>query len=139
MARKKKIQYGRPEKGFRSKFEASLADWFEKNNILYEYEPCKIKYTVPAVDRNYTPDFRIGDVLYEAKGFWDFQSIMKMKLLKDQCRATPIRLIFQNPNTKIRKGSPTSYGSLATKMGYEWIDAKQLTQDFFKTNENSSS
>jgi hypothetical protein len=133
MARKKQIKYGRPEKGFRSKFEASLADWFEKNNILYEYEPCKIKYTVPAVVRSYTPDWRIGDtILVESKGMFKYEDMRKMILLQEQHPDTPILLIFQNSKTKIRKGSPTSYGDWATKHNFKWVDAKQLTKDFFK-------
>ena len=49
--RKKQLKFGKPEKGFKSKFEASVAEWFEQNNLLYEYEPCHLKYTVPSVER----------------------------------------------------------------------------------------
>lgn len=132
MPRKKKIQYGRPPKGFRSKFEASLADWLDSNNLLYEYEPCKIKYVVPAVERSYTPDWRVNGILFEQKGMFKFEDMKKMILLQEQYPDTPIRIIFQNANTKIRKGSPTTYGNWATKHGFKWVDWRDLTKEFFE-------
>ena len=64
-----------------------------------------------------------------------YEDMRKMILLQEQHPDTPILLIFQNSKTKIRKGSPTSYGDWATKHNFKWIDAKQLTPDFFDNEE----
>lgn len=130
--RKKQIKHGRPEKGFRSKFEASLADWFDKHNLQYEYEPCHLKYIVPAVVRRYTPDWRVNNTFIETKGIFKYEDMRKMLLLKEQHPDTPIRIIFQNSKTKIRKGSMTTYADWATKNGFIWCDWKDINEEFFK-------
>lgn len=133
-----KIKYGKPAKGFRSKFEAQLADWLEQHNLLYEYEPCHLKYTVPSVERKYTPDWRVNNTFIETKGLFKYEDMRKMLLLKEQYPDTPFLIIFQNAKTKIRKGSPTTYGMWAEKNGFKWTDWKSLTKEFF-ANEHTSS
>ena len=132
--RKKQLKFGKPEKGFKSKFEASVAEWFEQNNLLYEYEPCHLKYTVPSVERKYTPDWRVNNTFIETKGLFKYEDMRKMLLLKEQYPDTPILLIFQNSKSKIRKGSPTTYGQWATKHNFKWTDWKTLTKEFIKND-----
>ncbi len=129
--RRSKIKHGRPPKGFRSKFEENIANWLESNNLLYEYEPCRISYTVPAVERKYTPDWRVNGILLESKGLFKYDDMRKMILLKEQHPEKPIKIIFMNSKTKIRKGSQTTYGDWADKHGFIWTDWKNLTKEFF--------
>lgn len=73
------------------------------------YEGEKVKYTVPAKNRNYIPDFRLPNGIYvEAKGKFDREAREKMALVVEQNPDKDIRLLFMR-NNKIAKGSKTTY------------------------------
>ena len=52
---------------YRSGLEERVAKLFDINKIPYTYESKKYKYII---ESNYTPDFFVGDTVYEAKGFF---------------------------------------------------------------------
>lgn len=114
--RKKKLP------NYKSNFEIEIA------NLLgdkAEYEPDKLKFIQPAKNRNYCPDFKIGPYTYiEAKGRFTFQDMDKMLWVKEQHPDKQFYLLFMNAKSKIRKGSPTTYGEWATKKGFIWADWK---------------
>ena len=84
----------------RSKLEENIADLLEELNVDYEYESEKLSYVIEA---KYIPDFKIGDVYLEAKGFFPSDQSRKMKAVIKANPELDIRIIFQNPLTKISK------------------------------------
>jgi hypothetical protein len=113
--------------GFRSGLEMEIDESLKAHGIDGEYEKHIISYTKPETKHKYHPDFRIqkkdGSFMFiETKGRWISQDILKMKLIKEQYPDLDIRLLFQNSKNKIRKGSKTTYGDKATKLGYIWAD-----------------
>jgi len=114
--------------GFRSGLEDRTAIQLKESKINYEYETLKISYTKPATEHVYTPDFilqkkRNGDMVVETKGRWVAEDRKKLKLITEQNPDLDLRLLFQNPNQKIRKGSKTTYGDFADKLGLKWAPA----------------
>ena len=63
----------------RSKLEENIADLLEELNVDYEYESEKLSYVIEA---KYIPDFKVGDVYLEAKGYFPSDQRRKMKAVK---------------------------------------------------------
>jgi len=111
------------KKGFRSGFEADVAQSLTEQKVSYEYEQMKISYEVPAVTRSYTPDFVLPNgIIVEAKGRWTIEDRKKHLLIKKQHPELDIRILFQSARTKIRKGSKTTYGDYCDKHGIVWAE-----------------
>jgi hypothetical protein len=116
--------------GFRSGLETIIDTKLKEEQVSSEYEKHSINYIKPATNHKYTPDFKItnsaGQIIYlESKGRWVLADRQKMKLIKEQYPELDIRIIFQNPDMKISKKSKTTYGQIATKLGYTWCDYRQ--------------
>ena len=101
----------------RSHLEEQVADLLDEMKIEYQYESEKIPYMIEA---NYIPDFKVGDVYLEAKGYFPSDQRRKMKAVKKANPNLDIRIIFQNPLNKISKRSKTSYAMWAEKNGFPW-------------------
>ncbi len=118
MARKKRTKkrnYSRTS-NYRSGFEAKVANQLKRLGCGFAYETLKIEYMKVAT---YKPDFILPNgVIIEAKGLWTVEDRKKHLLVREQHPDLDIRLVFQNANQKIRKGSKTTYGM--------WCDKKQL-------------
>ena len=102
--------------GKRSKLEERVDAQLIKSGVSYEYEPRdkRVKYTVPASDHNYLPDFVITTassktIYLEPKGLWDLADRRKHLLIRQQRPDLDIRFIFQRSKQRIRKGSKTTY------------------------------
>jgi len=122
--------------GFRSGLEDRTASQLDENKIKYGYETLKISYIKPATDHVYTPDFVLqkkkgGDMIIETKGRWVAEDRKKLKLIIEQNPGIDLRILFQNPNVKIRKGSKTTYGDFAGKLGVLW-DKAPLPEKWLK-------
>ena len=78
----------------RSHLEEQVADLLEQLNVDYEYESDKLSYVIEA---KYIPDFKVGDVYLEAKGYFPADQRRKMKAVKKANPELDIRFIFQNP------------------------------------------
>lgn len=135
MARKKFTKRETAAKyGFRSGLELDLDESLKQVGIDGEYEKNKIKYTVPASEHTYTPDFKLPNGIYvETKGRFVAEDRKKHLLIKSQYPNLDIRFVFQNSKNKIRKGSKTTYADWCDKYGYkyadktipkEWLEAK---------------
>lgn len=108
---------------YRSGLEDKVSKDLQSKGIPFEYEKLKIKYVVPATEKAYTPDFRLpSGVIIETKGRFDLEDRKKHMLVKQQHPNLDIRFVFTNSKTKIRKGSPTSYGDWCTKNGFLYSD-----------------
>lgn len=125
---KKKSTRGRPARlrgmmnGRRSKLEERCEEILKAKTTI-EYEPERLPFTQPAVQRHYIPDFRLANGSYiEIKGRLTLEDRKKMLLVKEQHPDKIFRFIFGNGNNKLTKKSPTTYLEWATKNGFEAID-----------------
>ncbi|MTA41159.1 MAG: endodeoxyribonuclease [Actinobacteria bacterium] len=117
--------------GFKSGLEMQLDESLKQNGIDSEYEAHVISYVIPESKHKYHPDFRIvksdgTEIFLETKGRWLLADRKKMKLIKEQYPNLDIRIIFQNADSRISKNSKTTYGQIATKLGYVWYDFRKL-------------
>jgi len=64
----------------RSGWEADIDKMLHEMGVEYGYETCSIEY---ANGRKYIPDFVVGNVLIEVKGFADDGSVQKSKAVCD--------------------------------------------------------
>ena len=99
-----------------------------------EYETTKIKYTIPESLHTYTPDFLLPNgIIIESKGRFLAEDRKKHLLIKSQYPDLDIRFVFSNSKTKIRKGSPTSYGDWCTKNDFKFAD-KLIPEEWLNEN-----
>lgn len=115
---------------FRSKFEEHIAKAFDTTNLAYQYEPFKVKYQL---DCSYTPDFVLGNVIIEAKGFLKPTDRRKMIAVKQQNPELDIRFIFQRDNP-LSKGSKHTYCSWAEKHGFKACVWPNVPPDWFNND-----
>jgi hypothetical protein len=131
------------EPAFRSGGEKLLADQLEAAGIPVNFEKIKLKYTIPTKEHTYTPDFHAGPIIIEFKGGFGVgpnrfsggdpvKERQKLVLVKEQHPDIDLRIVFQRANTKIRKGSPTTYGMWATKQGFKWSDKSTIPLEWIK-------
>jgi hypothetical protein len=129
MKRKKKVSArARAMKhGYRSGLEEAIAEQLQKDKIYYDYEDKAntIKYTVPAKDHTYLPDFKLWNgIIIETKGRFVLADRKKHQLIKEQHPELDIRFVFSNSSTKISKRSKTTYGMWCEKLGIPYADKK---------------
>jgi hypothetical protein len=112
---------------FKSKLEEKVWARLKPSFPRVKYEPDKIKYTQPEVERTYTPDFKTGDkgVYLEAKGKLDLDTRKKMLWFKASNPDVRVIFLFQNADNKLTKRSKTTYGEWATANGFEWLDFRK--------------
>jgi hypothetical protein len=122
---KSKIRSNAIKYGYRSGFEHKISEQLEELNIDPMYEQTVIKYTVPERQSKYTVDFTLPNgILVETKGRWTTEDRKKHLLVKEQHPELDVRILFQSPKTKIRKGSKTSYADFCDKNGIQWAEKK---------------
>ena len=130
MARKVTKRQAAVKNGYRSGLEEVVDNTLKQRNIDGEYEKHKIKYTIPATDHTYTPDFRLPNGIFvETKGRFVIEDRKKHMLIKKQHPKLDIRFVFQNSKNKIRKGSPTTYADWCIKHGFIYAD-KTIPQEW---------
>ena len=101
----------------RSNLETQVADLLTQLNIPYEYESEKLDYVLEA---RYIPDFKVGDIYLECKGYFKATDRRKMLAVKRCNPDLDIRLVFQAPYNKISKRSKTTYAMWAERNGFPW-------------------
>lgn len=132
MARKSNKRKIAIKNGYKSGFEYDTALQLESKKIKFKYESEKVSFTVPEKKRTYTPDFFLPNgVIIETKGRWTLEDRKKHLLIKDQNPNLDIRIVFQNENQKIRKGSKTSYADFCTKHGILFA-SKEIPEDWLR-------
>lgn len=123
----------------RSTYEAKIMEDLEARGIKYEYETLKLKYVkdfcphckLPSKEGVYTPDFIIGDLICEAKGYFDSENRSLMLAVKRDNPELKIALLFQR-NQPIRKGSKTKYMDWATKNGFICEVGNTIPEEWIK-------
>ena len=118
--------------GYRSGFEHKVADQLTEAKVEFNYENTVINYIKPETNHTYTIDFTLPNgILVETKGRWVLEDRKKHLLIKQQHPELDIRIVFQNSNGKIRKGSKTTYANFCDKNGILWAD-KQIPESWYK-------
>jgi hypothetical protein len=94
----------------------------------------KLDYKVPARKARYTPDFVFSaPICIETKGWFRTAAERHKMVLVKQCNPhLDIRLVFQNANKPIYKGSPTSYAKWAEENGFKWADKGTVPSDWIE-------
>ena len=104
--------------GFRSGLEEKVADYLTSKGVGFSFETLKVPYVKPETKHIYTPDFILDNgIIIETKGRWLLDDRKKHILIRKQHPNLDIRILFQNANAKIRKGSKTSYADFCEKHG----------------------
>ena len=114
--------------GFRSGFEATLAQQIKKYTGGLSYEKHKLDYVEA---RTYTPDFyleRTG-IFVEAKGQLDALDRRKLLLILEQYPDIDLRMVFMR-DLPIRKGSKVKYSDWCKKHGIKYAFGK-IPEDWF--------
>lgn len=116
---------------FKSKFEQAVSKVLGKRA---KYEPDKLSFTQPAVERTYIPDWKIGETTYiETKGKLDLETRKKMVWVKEQYPHYTFYLLFQNAFNRINKRSNTTYADWAERNGFEWAHwPNGIPEEWFK-------
>ena len=128
---KSKLRRNAIKHGYRSGFEHKVSDQLKENKIKFEYETTVIPYIKPETKHTYTIDFTLPNgILVETKGRWVAEDRKKHLLIKKQHPELDIRIVFMSGKTKIRKGSPTTYGMWCDKHGIPWAE-KIIPQKWF--------
>ena len=107
----------RKDKEHRSGLEDQVEDALRKQGFNPEYEKESFPYIL---HRKYKPDFKIGDVHVEVKGWW--QSSDRQKFLSVVINNPDLKIFvaLQRPHQTLNKKSKTSYAQWATKNGIAW-------------------
>lgn len=88
----------------------------------YTYESTHLSYTLA---HRYLPDFidTHAKRIMEVKGRFTASDRAKMRAIRQQYPDYEIEMRFQNPDTKIAKGSRTSYADWCNRHGIAWSKA----------------
>jgi len=106
---------------FRSGLEYRIACHLEREGVTYEYETFKVKYQ--RKESTYTPDFILPNgIIIEGKGKFDSADRSKHLLIKEQHPELDIRFVFSNSNSKLYKGSNSTYANWCVKHGFKYSD-----------------
>ena len=123
--------------GYRSGLELKVADQIKEAKYPVKYETETLQYIVPQKNSKYTPDFiftkKNGKTMYiETKGRGTSTDRQKMKHILASNPGIDLRMVFQNPNQKISKGSKTTYEMYANKLGIEHVSKKDIPMEWLK-------
>jgi hypothetical protein len=111
------------ELGFRSGLEKSTFDNLQARGVKVEYEERVIRFTPPAKERTYKPDFVLPNgIIVETKGRFVTADRQKHIAIKTQYPALDIRIVFSNAHSRISKTSKTTYAAWCDKQGIKWAD-----------------
>ena len=109
---------------YRSGLEEKVAKDLTSKSIAFGYENIKVEYLVSET-RKYTPDFTLPNgIIVETKGRFTTYDRKKHLLIQKQHPKLDIRFVFSNPNSKLYKGSKSTYASWCEKNNF--LYAKKL-------------
>ena len=108
---------------FRSRFEERVYEDISHREIDAAYEPYKIDYAVPELNKRYIPDFILANgICIECKGWFPLNDRKKMIFVRSSNPTLDIRFIFMDAGVRTRKRSKTTLGDWATKSGFMWAN-----------------
>ncbi len=101
------------------------------------YEQSYLTYIIPASEHKYTPDFILSNgIIVETKGLFEIADRKKHLIIKETYPNLDIRFVFTDPNSKLYKGSKTTYADWCIKNGYKYA-AKLIPAEWFKESKKS--
>jgi hypothetical protein len=103
---------------YRSKLEEQVAADLGNQGLAYQYESEKFRY-VP-FHRNYTPDFKVGNVYIEVKGWWPPAERTKFLAVLVSNPGLRIFVALQRPFAMLNKKSKTTLAEWCQKHGIPW-------------------
>ena len=113
---------------FKSGLEEQVAKLLEGLGVTYEYESCKVPYTI---QHHYHPDFILPNHVHlEAKGYWSAPDRRKIAAVKRDNPELDLRMVFQSPYNKISKGSKTTYAKWCEKHDIPWTHFHDIPIDW---------
>ena len=113
----------------RSRLEEQVAELLDELQVPYSYESEKLDYVIEA---RYIPDFIVGDIYLETKGFFKPADRKKMLAVKKCNPDLDFRLVFQAPYNKINKKSKTTYAKWAEKHGFPWCAYYAIPREWLR-------
>jgi hypothetical protein len=124
---------------YRNKLEARVGDQLNGAGVAFQYEPHTIPFTIPARQAKYLPDFVAGKIIIESKGYFydSARDRQKLILVRDAHPDYSVRIVFQDGNKPIYKGSKTTYGKWATDHGFMWSDKGIVPASWLKEMKGS--
>jgi hypothetical protein len=121
---------------YKSGLEIKVAEQLKDAGVSFEYEARVLSVLIPQRKARYTPDFCIfgSRIIIESKGYFygKAKDRQKLILVKEQHPDIDLRLVFENANVKIGKGSATTYGKWATDHGFKWSDKGIVPDSWIK-------
>lgn len=125
--------------GYRSQFEADVAQDMEVKGHSYEFETTKVPYIKPAQGHRYLIDFVLPNgITIEAKGEFTPADRKKHLLIKEQWPDLDLRFVFGNPGRKLSKKSKTTYAAWCEKHGFPYAK-KTVPEKWLKEKVNRRS
>lgn len=114
------------KRAYRSKFEETMGDVLVPAG--FDYEPFKVPYSLPG---NYTPDFVLGEVLVEVKGWFRPGDQKKYLAIREALRGSQ-QLVFllQYPCKRIRKGAKLTMSGWCDKNDIPWFATPEEVVDY---------
>ena len=100
---------------YRSGLEERIGAILEPEGFLYE--PHSIPYTV---EKKYTPDFVLGALMVEVKGWFRPGDTQKYKAIHDSMDFHELVFVLQSPRKKVRKNTKITMGEWCDKYGIFW-------------------
>ena len=106
----------------KSKFEERFAADLKRRGIKFDYEATKFSYSVP---KTYRPDFKIGDMYIETKGYHPGikKYLSDFLHFKKQNPEVDIRFIFDEGIPQKKLGTKMTFASWADKHGIKWSES----------------
>jgi Phage endonuclease I len=139
MATKRKFTQKRAglKHGFKSGLEERINRQLESYGVFDVYEKLKIKYTVPARQATYTPDWILPNgVIVESKGRFVVADRQKHLFIKAQHPELDIRFVFSNSKAKISKTSQTTYAMWCDQHCFKYAD-KEIPSEWLNERKRS--
>ena len=107
--------------GYRSGLELVISDKLKSDRRKFRYEEIKIEWEDVSY-RTYTP---------EVKGRFVPADRRRQLLIRKQHPDLDIRFVFENSQSRIRKGSKTTYAKWCIKNGFRYYD-RIIPEDWLK-------
>ena len=112
-----------------------MGDQLHTAGVPFVYEGAWVPYDVPSRTAKYLPDFRVGNIILEVKGWFGRQGAkerQKLVLLKEQHPDLDIKLVFTDSKKRIYKTSPTTYAMWADDHGFLWADKGTIPAEWLR-------
>ena len=107
----------RKDREHRSQLETQVEESLLAQGLTPLYETEKFPYVL---HRKYTPDFKVGDVYVEVKGWWPPAERTKFLAVIVNNPGLKIFVALQRPNMTLNKNSKTTYAQWCDKHGIAW-------------------